>query len=210
MGKFKDLTGQKFGRLTVIERAPNKGKQTMWKCCCSCPNHTECVVSAGKLTTGNTNSCGCLRVEELVKRSYKHGHYGSRIYNIWKNMKDRCYNPNSKSYHDYGERRIIVCPEWLDKEKGFMNFYNWSVANGYKNNLTIERIDPNGNYECGNCTWKTRKEQNNNRRNSRFVTYNGKTKTIGQWAEEYSINHGKLYNRLYRGKWSIEKALNTP
>ena len=194
MGKFIDLTGQKFGRLTVIKYV---GK-SKWLCKCECGN--EKIVSTTHLKN-DTKSCGCLRAENTKKRNTKHGFRYSRLYIIWKDIKRRCYNKNSKSYYLYGERGIIVCQEWLDD---FMNFYDWAMPNGYKDNLTIDRIDVNGNYEPSNCRWVDRKIQANNKRNNCNITYNNETHTLSEWAEILNINYDKLRYRIYRN-WNIEK-----
>ena len=137
-------------------------------------------------------------------RNYKHGMKGTRLYNVWINMRQRCYNKNMPSYKNYGERGIVVCEEWHD----FAEFYKWAMENGYKNDLTIERINVNGNYEPNNCKWATREEQAYNKRNNRYITYNGKTQTMKEWSVETGINYFKIRDRLRRG-WSVERTLNT-
>lgn len=124
-------------------------------------------------------------------------------------MKSRCYNKNDKRYKDYGGRGIIVCDEWLDKENGFMNFYQWAMASGYKDNLTIDRIDNNGNYKPNNCRWATDKEQSRNRRSNHLIKYKNETHCIAEWAEKLNIKQTVLIQRIYTYKWSIEKALTT-
>lgn len=128
---------------------------------------------------------------------------GTRLYRIWQAMKRRCYNPKHKQYKDYGGRGIIICDEWLNE---FSTFYEWSMANGYKEGLTIDRIEGNGNYEPTNCRWATVKEQANNRRSNHLVTYKEKTQTIAQWATETNVSAAVIAIRLKRG-WSIEHAL---
>lgn len=201
MGKFIDLTGQKFGRLTVLERAENKGRTTMWFCKCECGNQTN--VCGNDLKRGRTISCGCYRSEKTTK----HGHFNERIYDIWRGIKRRCHNKNCRGYSIYGGRGIMICEEWSDN---FQAFYDWSIQNGYSDDLTIDRIDVNGNYEPKNCRWITKKEQSYNRRNSHFITYNGKTQTLAQWADEYNMSYNKLSSRINDLHWTIEKALNTP
>ena len=209
MRKCIDLTGQKFGRLTVIERANNyvspKGQQTaQWLCKCECGNLI--VVRGDSLRTGNNLSCGCLGKEHRTASLTTHGHCNDRLYDIWQNMKDRCYNSHSERYRDYGGRGVVVCPEWLN---GFEAFYNWAILNGYKDNLTLDRIDTNGNYEPSNCRWATYKEQANNTRRNILLTYNGKTQTIAQWADETKIKYATLYMRINKLQWNIERALTT-
>lgn len=211
MGKFIDLTGQKFGRLVVIECVGrDKHKHILWKCVCNCPNgeKTECIVDGGHLRTGHTRSCGCLHDELVTLRNLKHGKYHCRLHIKWNGIKNRCYNPNSQNYEDYGGRGITVCDEWQE----FEPFYEWAMANGYDENApsseyTIERIDVNGDYEPSNCRWATDKEQANNRRNNHFITYNGKTKTLSQWEDELGIKQSTLKCRINNYNWSIERAL---
>ena len=198
MAKVKDLTGQKFGKLTVIKRAENnKHGLPRWECRCDCGNTT--LVSGQHLREGRAKSCGCLKKEALAKHKLSN----SRLYRIWANMKTRCENPNRKDYKRYGQRGVIVCEEWHD----FPTFYEWAISNGYKDGLTLDRIDSNGNYEPSNCRWATAKEQCNNRTNNHTITYNGETKTIAQWAEERNINHDTLYSRINRMNWDIGRAL---
>lgn len=118
-------------------------------------------------------------------------------------MKYRCYNKNGKDYKNYGGRGIAVCSDWLDN---FMSFYNWSMANGYDNNLTIDRIDNDKGYEPNNCRWVDMKQQSRNTRQNRNITINGETRCLADWCEILGLNYDKIYNRLYKG-WSIEKAL---
>lgn len=125
----------------------------------------------------------------------------SRIKTIWKNMRQRCHNPNFIYYHNYGGRGITVCDEWQD----FHTFEQWAYANDYSDDLTIDRINTNGNYEPSNCRWTTMKVQTNNKRNNRLITYNGKTQTESQWADELGISFTVLRNRLHKG-FPLDKA----
>lgn len=202
--QVKDLTGQKFGKLTVIKRAPdyispNGRKKIVWLCKCDCGNDN--VIVRGEDLTGNhTKTCGC-------SWGQLHGKSNTKLYNVWKKMKERCNNPNSKSYKIYGAEGKKVCDEWLHD---FQAFYEWSMANGYKEGLTIERIDGTKGYSPDNCKWTTRIEQMNNIRNNKYLTYNDKTKTRAQWAREMGINYNTLIFRLDKLNWDIEKALTTP
>lgn len=206
MGKFIDLTGQKFGRLTVIERAENnKNGSSQWVCRCECGNNK--VVFIGNLKNGHTTSCGCLQREQAVKANTKHGMKHTRIYNEWCGINRRCYNQNDRCYNNYGGRGITICDEW---KNDFQAFYNWAMANGYADDLTIDRIDVNGNYEPSNCRWITRKEQGNNTRRNHLLTYNGKTQTLAQWADEIGISYDTLCSRIVQRHWDIERALTTP
>ena len=206
-GKFQDLAGQCFGRLRVIQRAENKGHDTAWLCRCNCGR--ECVVRAFSLKRGTTKSCGCLAREvtsEWSRRvNTKHGKHKTRLHTIWALMKDRCYNKKSKSYKNYGGRGITVCDEWRND---FIAFDEWANTNGYNDMLTIDRIDVNGNYEPSNCRWITLQEQAFNKRTSRFVEYNGKKKTVAEWAKEIGLGRKTLEYRLDAG-WPLEKALSS-
>lgn len=118
----------------------------------------------------------------------------------------RCYYPTTNGYQRYGGRGIKMCDEWINEPE---SFYTWSINNGYKKGLTIDRIDVNGNYEPSNCRWVTKEAQDNNRRNNRKITFNEQTKTLSQWAREYNISIKTLSDRLKSGL-SIEEALNKP
>ena len=205
MGKFIDLTGQKFGRLTVIERAEN-GKQghTYWLCKCICGNKT--IVRGNHLRKGLIRSCGCLESENRKTMSTTHGLTKTRLYNIWGHIIQRCTNPNSKNYKRYGGRGITICEKWRND---FVSFYKWAINNGYKDDLTIDRIDNNKGYFPDNCRWTDKITQANNTRSNRFLTFNNKTQTIAQWARELELNANRIGDRLNHG-WSIEKALTTP
>lgn len=193
MGQLIDLTGMKFGRLTVISRADRKGYSAYWLCRCECRNTT--IVRSCKLRSGWTQSCGCLQRESVTT----HGHKGERIYRIWRCMLNRCYYHDS-TYEQYGARGIRVCDEWRGDD-GFIKFYNWSMENGYNDELSIDRIDVNGHYEPSNCRWATPKEQANNRRNNIHLTIDGEIKTITQWAEVSGVNPGTIRSRHRKG-WS--------
>lgn len=139
--------------------------------------------------------------------SRSHGGTGTRLHQAWQNMKARCYRKSTREYCNYGGRGISICDEWLNS---FEPFKEWALSNGYKDDLTLDRIDNNGNYEPSNCRWITNQEQQHNKRTNRLITFNGITKTLTQWAKEMNLTVKGLETRLDRCGWNIEKALTTP
>ena len=201
-----DLTGQRFGRWTVVKRAENSVRgHSQWLCKCDCG--VEKVVLGLNIKRGKTSSCGCMQREGMVAKKTVHGQTYSRLYNIWCHIKYRCFNPKAKNYHNYGGRGITMCEEWRND---FQAFYDWSMQNGYSDDLSIDRNDNDGNYEPSNCRWATTKEQGNNRRTNRSVTYNGETHTITEWNDMFGFPRGLLYDRIVARNWDIEKAFVTP
>ncbi len=165
---FIDLTGKRFGKLTVIKRIEDKvlssgTKKTQWLCRCDCGNYTRVIGESLKRKNG-TKSCGCLIVKSTIKRSTRHGMRYTRIYSIYCDMKKRCYNAKTRGYKHYGGKGIRICDEWLND---FMTFYEWSMLHGYKDNLSIDRINSAGDYEPMNCQWITRSD-NTKRRNAEY------------------------------------------
>lgn len=205
MGKFIDLTGQKFGRLTAIEVAgstPTMG--VLWKCLCEC--NQEVFVPSGQLRSGRTKSCGCLHKDLAKHQGIKHMKFGDRIRRIRALMIGRCYNKNNIRYKNYGSRGIFVCEEWLSKKFGLLNFYNWAIENGYRDDLTIDRIDNDGPYAPWNCRWATYEQQANNTRRNKIIEYNGEIRTVSEWSKITGINRSAIVHRIERG-WSIEDTL---
>lgn len=205
MGKFIDLTGQRFGRLTVIERAMRvKGKNAFWVCRCDCGNTVK--IDGSHLRRKLTLSCGCLHRELLGARVRTHGGKGSRLYRIWRDMKSRCYNPKTTRYSDYGGRGIYICEEW---KNNFAEFQAWALENGYTENLSIDRISNRGPYDPLNCRWVDAITQQNNKRTNRFVKWRGERHTVAEWARIVNIPYRTIVDRLNRG-WNIERALTEP
>lgn len=206
MPKLKDLTGKTFGRLTVVRRVgTDRNKKPLWLCKCSCGK--EKLVISQSLINGVTKSCGCLQREHNENGNTKHGHRNTRLYKIWIGMFQRTENNKNPNYNDYGGRGIRVCDEW---KNDFMNFYNWAMENGYKENLTLDRRNNNENYEPSNCRWVTQKEQNNNKRSNRKFTFQGETKNLKQWSELTGIPCTVITARIDKLGWSIERALTEP
>lgn len=206
MGKPYNLTGMRFGRLTVLSQAAhNDRKQTMWNCACDCGGYA--VVLGYNLTKGLTKSCGCYHKERQIENKLIHGEYRTRLYGIWANMKTRCFNPNATEYDNYGGRGITVCEEWKDN---YLAFRDWAMTHGYADNLSIDRIDNNKGYSPQNCKWATAGEQNLNKRNLRLLTYNGETHCMTEWARITNLCEGTLRHRIDTLGWSLEKALTTP
>lgn len=208
--KQSDYTGEKFGRLTVLQRLRQyDGKNTFYKCLCECGKET--IVDGRNLKTGNTKSCGCFQSQRRIEVNITHGGTYTRLYNIWCGMKARCYNPNSEKYKNYGARGIKICEQWVND---FHNFSEWAKVNGFVEKAsygqcTIDRINVDGDYSPENCRFTTLKEQMNNTTRNRYIEYNGNIKTVSQWSDYSGINQSCLLRRLKLG-WSIEKALLTP
>lgn len=203
---MRDLTGQRFGRLTVIERAKN-GKPGIvnWLCKCDCGNYKE--VNAYSLHAGLTQSCGCYRNERTSVSNSTHGMSKTRIYGIWASMKARCYKPSTDGYENYGGRGIAICDEWLNNPEAFIE---WALTHGYKDDLSIDRIDCNGNYEPSNCRWVNWYEQGANKRNNVLVTYKGETHIIAEWSRKTGIKASTINARIFLYGWSVEDALTKP
>lgn len=195
--KLKDLTNCKFGKLKVIKYTGN----SYWLCECACGKTKK--IRADHLLKKEIISCGCYNREKTSRVNSIHCMTNTKIYNVWSNMKRRCQNKKSEKFKIYGERGIKVWDEW---KNDFLTFYKWSIENGYKEGLTIDRIDTNGNYEPSNCRWVDMKTQQNNRRNNHLVTYKNETHTIAEWAEIKKINYHTLLDRINRYQWSTEKA----
>jgi len=195
-------SGQRYGRLVTIKMiGKNKNRQNIWLCKCDCGN--PCVTISTRLLRGKTRSCGCLKVEGNNKR---HGDCYSRAYRIYEQMKGRCYRKTSQRYKDYGGRGIEICPEWLGKD-GFKNFMEWSMNNGYSDDLSIDRIDNDKGYSPDNCRWTNRKTQGRNTRRNHLITIDGETKTLVEWSELSGIPYSTLIQRINKLKWSPKDAI---
>lgn len=207
--KLIDLTGEQYGALTVLYRAsnhitPSGQSRTCWVCKCVCSK--EIVVQANNLRTGHTQSCGCM----LSQHNLKHGDCTngkvSRLYHIWAGMKARCYSEKNPRYKYYGARGIVMCDEWKDD---FTVFRDWATQNGYKDTLSIDRINNDGIYSPYNCRWTNQKTQSNNSRKNVIIEYNGESHTLSEWADLAGIPYKSFWYRINAG-WSIKDAVTTP
>jgi hypothetical protein len=204
MSRIIDLTGQRFGKITVMEfYGTTKARQAIWTCRCDCGN--EINVRASSLRNGDTKSCGCLQRKISKEVNTKHGEAHTRLHYIWSAMKDRCSNPHNHAFEHYGARGIFVCDEW----QGYTNFRDWAISNGYEASLTIDRIDNCKGYSPDNCRWTTMKEQSNNRRSNHVISFEGESHTLEEWARIKGLKYGTLSSRINRCHWGIEKALTT-
>lgn len=193
-----NLKGMKFGKWNVIERnGKTNDNHIKWLCQCDCGNKSN--VSSNDLISGKSKQC----IKCAYESKKTHGLYKSKLYKIYHSMINRCNNKNEKEFNNYGGRGIKVCDEW---QNNFLNFYNWAMTNGYADNLSIDRIDNNGNYCPENCRWATRKEQNCNTRRNRLYTHNGKNLTLTDWCRELKINYERTRSRLRLG-WNFEDAI---
>lgn len=188
-----DLTGKRFGRWTVLGRSKHNSR--CWRCRCDCGTEKDVYQSA--LIYGKSVSCGCYHHDMLSKRLETHGMSNSRIYNIYHNIKNRCGNPNNNRYKDYGGRGIKMCDEW---SRSFEAFYDWAIKNGYRDDLSIDRIDNDGDYTPENCKWSTIEQQSNNKRRTVFFEFLGVKKSLKQWTDFMGWSYEKHFARRRRGK----------
>jgi hypothetical protein len=200
---IKDITGERFGRLVVIEMAGrNSSQSVMWKCQCDCGNIV--IVVGTSLRLGTTVSCGCYHKDRLIELQTTHGMSKAPLGKVFQAMKQRCYCESCNIYYRYGGRGIYICDEWLEDRN---TFFIWANSNGYKKGLQIDRIDNNGPYSPENCRWVNNTINNRNKRTNRLLTFEGKTLPSIEWAEEKGIVSGTIASRLARGH-SVEEALS--
>ena len=202
-----DLTGKRFGRLVVIRQDGYRGGKIAWLCKCDCGN--EKTISSGSLTNGYSTSCGCFRKEYMKQKATKHLMTGSPLYYTYNNMKRRCYDERNDHYKWYGAENKTICDEWLGK-KGFAAFAEWAMNNGYSDGLQIDRIDNSKGYSPDNCHFVTPKQNCRNKRDNHYITIDGETKTIVEWAEIKGIPQTTIAARINKLGWSEEKAVLTP
>jgi len=196
------MIGKQFGKLTVIKESGHLGSVLAFDCKCDCGNVV--TVRGPSLRSGNTSSCGCVHKEMVGNLNRSHGQSNTTEYSIWQNMISRCSNPNVDCYDRYGARGIVVSDEW----RFFEAFY---ADMGEKpEGMTLDRIDNCGPYSKENCRWATLAEQARNTRRNHFVEFNGKTKCLKDWAEEYGLAYNTLRKRFLLLGWSFDKAVTTP
>ena len=198
-----DLTGQKFGRLTVVRFDHKENGRKYYLCQCDCGNFK--IVSNHSLKSGNTKSCGCLHKEILIQRNKDnrvHHPENERLLRIWRAMLHRCYKETDEHYDYYGGRGIKVCDDWHD----FEAFQKWALVNGYADNLTIDRLDGNKDYCPENCSWATMTVQNNHKSDTKWLTYKGKTQSLSDWCRELGLDYFRTKTRLNSLGWSVEDA----
>lgn len=203
--KYKNMVGEKFNHLLAIEELGfNSKNQREYLFLCDCGKTV--IRELKEVKRGKLKSCGCMKGVGAGGKVI-HGLSKDRLYNIYKRMIRRCYTKNDSSYKDYGGRGIIVCEEWLDKNNGVHNFYKWANENGYTDELTIDRIDNDGNYEPSNCRWVNIDVQANNKRSNLLWEHKGEIKTLAQWADDLDLIYDSLWKRLYKYRYSFEKAI---
>lgn len=199
---FKDISGSRFGRLTVVcYLRRNKHSNSIWNCKCDCGSIIE--VNTASLKSGNTSSCGCYQIESVRKNMTTHGKCNLKEYSVWAGMIQRCANPKRNSFKDYGGRGISVCERWKEFESFFCDM--GVCPDGF----TLDRKNNNGNYDPGNVRWAEQKEQSRNTRRNIFICIDGKTKTAGDWGVDRGFPVGLVTNRINHG-WSRVDAVNTP
>lgn len=199
--------GERFGRLLVEEQTiPKAGRYGVhYLCRCDCGNYIK--VPVGRLLSGRVVSCGCYGKEMRSVVGVTHGDTHTRLYNIWRDMKRRCFNSKSPMFNDYGGRGITICDVW---KSDYAAFKAWATANGYSDDLTIDRIDNDGNYCPENCRWATRQQQRENERHRKCLYKNGERFCIKEAVKETDLKYSTVCGRLGRLGWSLEKALSTP
>lgn len=200
-----DMTGKTFGRLTVLRRVENFGKEVRWQCRCECG--TETAAAGSHLRSGHTSSCGCFRDEDMGNRFRTHGQSMTKLHRVLRSMRERCVNSNAPAHKHYGGRGVSICDEWASDATAFIE---WAHSHGYKEGLTIDRIDNDGDYCPGNCRFVDRFTQANNKRNNRRHEYNGTSYTLAQLSRMSGLCAETIANRIDVQKLSVEEAVDRP
>ena len=205
--KLEIKQGDKFGKWTIIEEITSKiisnKPRRMFRCQCECGNISE--VQLACLRNGHSTSCGCEKRKRASIANTKHGLERHPLYSTWKNMKKRCNYPNASEYENYGGRGISVCKEWSNN---FQSFYDWAINNNWSKELTIDRIDTNGNYCPENCRWANVETQMNNMTKNHYIKYNGDTYTLSTLAKHLNIPYNIIRYRLSNCKWTVEQLIS--
>lgn len=195
MSRYRDLTGMRFGRLTVLGLDHIDGNSIyFWRCLCDCGKIV--VVRNTSLNNGTTTSCGCYRREATSRRTTKHGLCDHPLYIVWEDMRRRCSREYDQAWYRYGGRGISVCDEW---DNDFMSFYEWAMESGWEPGLSIDRLNNDEGYLPWNCRWVDKTTQANNRSTNRLIEYAGETRSIAEWAVIFDINYFTLRARINRG-----------
>jgi hypothetical protein len=200
---ISDVTGQRFGKLTVLRRNGHIGKARAWICVCDCGNEVTRETSA--LIRCKSPDCGCMRASKAKASATKHGHSRNKEHVVWKSMIHRCHSPNNTAYDRYGARGIIVCDRWRNSFEAFVE----DMGHRPYEKATIERIDNNLGYGPDNCRWASKQEQAINKRNNIVLEFNGESKTVSEWAKSVGIKAATIRFRVHSG-WTAEEALTTP
>jgi len=203
----QEWIGRKFGRLTVnkiLHERDSAGRSLLlWECECDCGNVIKAHPS--RLVLGVQSSCTCIR-KECGKDFFKHGKSRTRLFYIWASMRERCRNPNNSRYENYGGKGVKVCDEWSE----YKPFEEWALNNGYREDLTIDRIDVDGDYCPANCRWADAKTQQRNKTTNHYVEIDGETKTLAEWCEIYGADYNVVHSRIKYYDWEPKRALETP
>jgi hypothetical protein len=202
---FIDLTGKRFGRLTVLS-LHKSGRHSTWSCICDCGK--KVIVRADSLRNGHTQSCGCYNRDVSKITNYRHGvcQSNKHLYLIWKGIKYRCSSKHYKGYNRYGGRGIRLCLEW----QNLMNFYNWAIRHGYTEELQIDRIDNDGDYCPENCRWVTAKQNGCNRSDNKRIIFQNRSLTYSEWERQFNLPPGTVSHRINQQNWDAIKAITTP
>lgn len=209
---FKDLTGMKFNKLTVVEHIPKQERTTptfCWKCRCECGNFT--TASTSKLKSGEIKSCGCMKKDRIGNLNRKYKHTNRRLYGVYKGMLNRCFDKRHREYNNYGGRGITVCSDWIG-DYGYDHFAEWALSTGYDDRAeygicTLERKNVDGIYEPGNCCWITNTQQQNNKRTSQFYEYNGESHTKTEWSRILNIPFSFIDYHIKSKKETISETI---
>lgn len=206
LNRRMEIVGQRFNRLLCIEMIGlDKHGHSLARFKCDCGNET--ILNASGVKGGRIKSCGCLVHEPHGNYPQtQHGLCNSTLYRRWSGARNRCNNPTNKAYPNYGGRGIKMCEEW---DSNFLAFYDWALSNGYSKDLSLDRIDNDGPYSPENCRWADVKTQGNNRRTNVYISFDGKTQTLHEWADEYDLDYQTLHRRISKG-WDFMEALTTP